>query len=90
MAQVAAIALVIVSVLALGYGLIRLFPDPPSPVRSGPNFWARNLWANTWWGGAATILLAPVLGYLEGLTAAVVLFLAGAVLVAITNALLRD
>jgi hypothetical protein len=90
MGQVAEIALVIACVLALGYGLFRLFPDPPNPVRSGPNFWARNFWSNTWWGGAGTILLAPVLGYLEGLPAAVAMFLAGAVLVAVTSALLRD
>ena len=90
MAQVVEIVLVVVVVLLLGFGLFRLFPNPPNPLRSGPNFWARNFWSNTSWGGVGTILLAPVLAYFEGLTAAALMFLAGAVTVAVTSALLRD
>ena len=90
MVQVIEISLVVALVLLLGYVLYRLFPDPPNPVRWGPNFLARNVWSNTWWTGVATILLAPVLGYLEGLGAAAVMLVAGAVTVAITSALLRE
>ena len=90
MAQVLEIVLVVAAVLLLGFGLFRLFPEPPNPVRSGPDFWARNFWSNTWWCGVGTILLAPVLGYFEGLTIAALMLLVGAVTVAVTSALLRD
>jgi hypothetical protein len=83
------IGLVVLLVLLLGYGLVRLFPDPPNPVRAGSNFFATNLLANTWWGGAGAILLAPVLGYFEGLAAGLVILVTGTASIAVTSAMLR-
>ena len=88
--QIFEIAVVFVLVLTFGYALVRLFPDPPSPLRSGRNFLSNNLWANSWWSGAGTILLAPVVGYFEGVAAGALLLVAGAVLVGVSGALLRD
>ena len=81
MGGVAEIVLVVVLVVGLGYGLSRIQPDPPDPARPGGGFLARNPWANTWWGGAGTMLLAPVLGYFEGLFVGVVMLVVGAILV---------
>jgi hypothetical protein len=84
------IALVFVLVIGLGFGLWRLSPDPPNPVTTGSGFFARNFWANTWWGGAGLVLLAPVLGYLEGVGVGIALLVLGALCLALSGALLRE
>ena len=85
MAGIAEIVLVVVLVVALGYGLSRFQPDPPNPARPRGGFLAGNFWANTGWGGAGTMLLAPVLGYFEGLFVGVVMLVVGATLVVVAS-----
>ena len=83
--------LVVVTVVALGYALQRLRPDPPNPLRSERRgFLTHNVAANTWWTGSATVLLAPVLAYLEGLPAGAMILAVGAALVALSTWVLSD
>ena len=81
----------VLAVVGLGYALQRLRPDPPNPIRpEHRGLLTNNIAANTWWTGAATVLIAPVLAYLEGLAAGAMILVAGAALVALGTWVLSE
>lgn len=89
--EVVEVAAVVVGVVTLGVVLHRLNPDPPNPLRpTARGALAHNFWSNSWWAGAGAMLLAPVLTYLEGVTAGLAVFAVGAIVVAFTTWVLRD